>query len=100
MKNSRVKAKLRRNRIIALFIGAAVIFFCVLMAGQIISSNKSNKDQEARRARLEELIAAQEQRAAELDDEEEYIKTREYIEEKAKSIGYVFPDEIIFKRED
>ncbi|MBQ9031078.1 MAG: septum formation initiator family protein [Parasporobacterium sp.] len=100
MKNSRVKAKLRRNRIIALFIGAAVIFFCVLMAGQIISSNKSNKDQEARRARLEELIEAQEQRAAELDDEEEYIKTREYIEEKAKSIGYVFPDEIIFKRED
>ena len=97
---SKVKARLRRNRIIAIFIGAAVIFFCVLMAGQIINSRNNNRDQEARKKRLDEQIAMQEERRAELDDEEAYIKTREYIEEKAKSIGYVFPDEIIFKKED
>ena len=98
--NSRAKARLRKNWIIAVFIGAAVIFFCVLMAEQIMNSRNSNRDQEARKARLDELIAMQEERRAELDDEEAYIKTREYIEEKAKSIGYVFPDEIIFKKED
>ena len=98
--NSRAKAKLRKNWIIAIFIGAAVIFFCILIAGQIINSRNNNKDQEARKKRLDEQIAMQKERQAELDDEEAYIKTREYIEEKAKSIGYVFPDEIIFKRED
>ena len=97
---SEVKKRLRRNRIIAMIIGAAVIIFCILMIGQIISSRNSNKEQEARKARLDEQIAMQEERRAELDDEEAYVKTREYIEEKAKSIGYVFPDEIIFKRED
>ena len=77
-----------------------MIFFCGLMLSQIMSSINNNADKEARKARLEEQIELEEQRRSELDDEEAYIKTREYIEEKAKSIGYVYPDEIIFKRED
>ena len=92
--------RIRRNWIIAIFVGAAVIFFCGLMLSQIMSSINNNADKEARKARLEEQIELEEQRRSELDDEEAYIKTREYIEEKAKSIGYVYPDEIIFKRED
>jgi len=95
-----VRARIRRNWIIAIFVGVAVVFFCVLMLSQIMSSINNNKEKEARKARLEEQIELEEQRRSELDDEEAYIKTREYIEEKAKSIGYVYPDEIIFKRED
>ena len=95
-----VRARIRRNWIIAIFVGAAVLFFCGLMVSQIMSSLNNNADKEARKARLEEQIELEEQRRSELDDEEAYIKTREYIEEKAKSIGYVYPDEIIFKRED
>lgn len=95
-----VKARIRKNWIIAVFVGAAVVFFCGLMVSQIMSSINNNAEKEARKARLEEQIELEEQRRSELDDEEAYIKTREYIEEKAKSIGYVYPDEIIFKRED
>ena len=98
--NRSVKAKLIRNRIIAVFVGAIVIFICVLMIGEITNSRKSNEEKEARKARLEEQIELEEQRGLELDDEEAYINTRDYIEEKAKSIGYVYPDEIIFRRED
>ena len=83
-----------------MFVGAAVVFFCGLMLSQIMSSINNNAEKEARKVRLEEQIELEEQRRSELDDEEAYIKTREYIEEKAKSIGYVYPDEIIFKRED
>ncbi len=75
-------------------------FFCGLMLSQIMNSINNNAEKEARKARLEEQIELEEQRRSELDDEEAYIKTREYIEEKAKSIGYVYPDEIIFRRED
>lgn len=98
--NRQVKAKLRRNRIIAALIGAAVVFVCLVMIGEISNSIKRNEEKEARKARVNEQIELEEQRAVALDDEEEYIKTREYVEEKAKSIGYVYPDEIIFKRED
>ena len=98
--NRHVKAKLIRNRIIAVFVGAVMIFFCILMIGEISNSRKINEEKEARKARLEEQIELEEQRAAELDDEEAYINSKEYIEEKAKSIGYVYPDEIIFRRED
>ena len=95
-----VRARIKRNWIIAFFVGTAVVFFCGLMLSQIIGSINNNAEKEARKARLEEQIELEEQRRSELDDEEAYIKTREYIEEKAKSIGYVYPDEIIFKRED
>ena len=95
-----MKARVKRNWIIALFVGAAVAFFCFLMLRQIMSSINNNAEKQARKARLEEQIELEEQRRSELDDEEAYIKTREYIEEKAKSIGYVYPDEIIFRRED
>lgn len=97
---SQVRAKLRKNRIIAFFVGIAVLFFCIILVTQILSLRNRNREMEARKARLEEQLQLQQQRQAELDDEEEYVKTQEYIEEKAKSIGYVYPDEIIFKRED
>ena len=98
--NRNVRKRLIRNRIIAVFVGAIIVFFCVLMINGIADSRKSNEEKEARKARLEEQIALQEERQAELDDEENYVKTQEYIEEKAKSIGYVYPDEIIFKKAD
>lgn len=95
-----VRRKLRKNRILAVFIGIAVVIFCVISLTQIFRVRSRNEDMEKRRDRLREQLSSEEQRQAELDDEENYVKTREYIEEKAKSIGYVYPDEIIFKRED
>ena len=94
------RARLRRNRIIALLIGIAVIFVCIMLITQILSVRRKNQELEARRDRLNERIAEQEARQTELDDDEAYVKTKEYIEERAKSIGYVYPDEIIFKKED
>ena len=35
-----------------------------------------------------------------LEEEKVYIQTQKYIEEKAKSIGYVYPDEIILTPEE
>lgn len=97
---SRVRRKLRKNRIVAFMVGIAVIFICIIMVTQILSLRRKNAELEARKARLEEQIQAQMHRQAELDDDEAYVRTQDYIEEKAKSIGYVYPDEIIFKRED
>ena len=36
----------------------------------------------------------------ELKEKEDYVKTDEYIEEMARKMGLVYPDEVIFKPED
>lgn len=97
---SRIKAKLRKNRIIAFFVCVIAVFFCIVLVTQILDVREQNQDLKMRSERLDQQIEEQKMRQEELDDDEEYVKTREYIEEKAKAIGYVYPDEIIFKQED
>ena len=97
---AQVRARLLRNRFIAFLLGIAAVSICIVLITQIVQVREKNAEMEARKIRLEEQIALQEERQAELDDEENYVKTQEYIEEKAKSIGYVYPDEIIFKKAD
>lgn len=77
-------------------VAAALVIVCV----KFINLHKTNAELEERKERLEELIEEQEERTAALEDEAEYVKTQEYIEEKARSIGYVYPDEIIFRRSE
>ena len=91
----------RRKRKMILYTICAIIFvtLCVVFGIQIVQLNHKNKEMEKRKVRLEQLLEEQENRAAELEDEEVYTKTKKFIEEKAKSIGYIYPDEIIFKKE-
>lgn len=67
---------------------------------QIHTLRQTNAELKARKARLEELLEEENLRAKELEEEKVYVQTQKYIEEKAKSIGYVYPDEIIFRKED
>ena len=90
----------QKKKILYIVIAAIFILVCVLCTVQIVRTNRKNAELEKRRERLEQLIAEEEQRRTELEDEEIYVQTRKYIEEKAKSIGYVYPDEIIFREDD
>ena len=89
------------RRIILLLLAiAVVIVFCIIAFGQIFRLSTKNAELEERKERLEAMIEEQERRREELEEAGVYVQTLKYIEEKAKSIGYVYPDEIIFKRED
>ncbi|MCF0229056.1 MAG: septum formation initiator family protein [Parasporobacterium sp.] len=98
--NTSLEKKLRKNRIKAVAVAMAVILLCFILLTQILDVNRRNQELQARKARLDEQYAEQEIRSQELEDEALYIGTEEYIEEKAKSIGYVYPDETVFIRED
>ena len=98
-KQKKQTSKFTRFVLVVLGIAAALVF-CAVMGYEIIQLGHKNAELRERRSRLERLIAEQEQRQEELADEAEYVKTQKYIEEKAKAIGYVYPDEIIFKRDD
>lgn len=90
----------QKRKILLIIGGAIFLLFCVLFTVQIVRTGRKNAELESRKERLEQLIAEEEQRRLDLEDEEVYVKTRKYIEEKAKSIGYVYPDEIIFREDD
>jgi len=77
-----------------------VLGFCTVFVVQIIRYTEKNKELEARKERLEQLLNSEILRKQQLEDEEAYIQTKKYIEERAKSIGYVYPDEIIFRKDD
>lgn len=90
----------QKNRILVIIGGIIFLLFCVMCIIQIIRINQKNTELSQRRERLEQLIEEEKQRRLDLEDEEVYVQTRKYIEEKAKSIGYVYPDEIIFREDD
>ena len=94
------KRKLRKNIIPTVIIAMVVVIFCIICGSQILRLHHRNAELKEREARLIELLNNEELRKLELEDEEAYIQTTKYIEEKAKSIGYVYPDEIIFRKND
>ena len=94
------KKKSRKNLIITLIAVVAVAMAVILIGVQIIKLKQKNAEYAARKERLEQQIEEESLRREDLNDEEAYVQTRKYIEEKAKSIGYIYPDEIIFRADD
>ena len=97
MKN---KPNSKKRKIFALMVIAVAVVACVFLVIKITSNSKKIQELEARKARLEELIENENSRKEELDDKEVYVQTQKYIEERAKAIGYVYPDEIIFRKDE
>ncbi len=74
-----------------------VLLICVLTVNAVTLQAK-NKDYRQQEAELKAQISEQKERAKEVKEYEEYVKTDEYIKEVAEEkLGLVDPDEIIFK---
>lgn len=62
---------------------------------------KSMKKQDAeltqKNQNLKETYEAESKRTSELEKQRVYVQTKQYIEEAAKKIGFVYPDEIVLK---
>lgn len=95
------KDRTKRNRLVLAILACVVVVFgCAFLGFQIFNQAQQNAQLKARKERLTELLEEENLRAQALEDEKAYIQTQKYIEEKAKSIGYVYPDEIIFRKDD
>ncbi len=74
-----------------------VTFFC----GTLYISNKSSEEElaklNAQKDKLKEQIVEEEKRTLEIEELRVYVKTMKYVEERAKQLGLVYPDEIIYK---
>lgn len=90
----------KRRVILAVMIAVVFVVGCGLLGMEIFQLRAKNAELEARKARLEQLLEDENVRKELLENEEVYIQTKKYIEEKAKAIGYVYPDEIIFRKDE
>ncbi|MBR7057298.1 MAG: septum formation initiator [Stomatobaculum sp.] len=86
---------------IAMFTITVVVICMALAVGIKVHSLRGKQEMYQERERvLIEQVAAEEERAAELEQERLYIQTNGYIEKTAKEkLGLVNPDEILLKPE-
>ena len=89
-----------KRKLFLILVLVVVVFGCAFLGLQIYNLKKQNTELKARKERLTELLSEEILRSEALEEEKVYIQTQKYIEEKAKSIGYVYPDEIIFRKEN
>jgi len=95
---ARKRKKLEKsNRIGALIIALLLLTFGVVIWSRISVANDriNNLDQQIQD--LEDQYQEQKERAISLEERKVYVQTKKYIEDVAKQLGLVYPDEIIYK---
>jgi cell division protein DivIC len=102
MTKSRNVGRARRKRRNTNRLGIIAITFIVIMLSVVLSTkiyglHEKNKELALKKAELQDTLDLQEQRSKDLESQRTYVQTNEYIEEKARELGYVYPDEIIYK---
>ena len=89
------KKKINRASSFAVMFIAAI--FILIMGVQIQSMKQEDDELAKKEQKLQEAYASEQDRTTELEEQELFVQTKQYIEEAAKKLGFVYPDEIIFK---
>lgn len=99
MKKVRKDAKVKRGRNVINSIAVVFIMlgFVGIMMYQIHNLKEENDELGTREAACQQTYDKEVARTEELEEQKIYVQTKEYVEEAAKKLGFVYPDEIIFK---
>lgn len=93
--------KKRQNRLAMFLVSTAVLMLLLVVGIKSIELREKKAVYAAKEIALEEMIAAEERRAEEIEEFRKYTKTKKYAEEVAKDkLGLVYEGEIIFKEKD
>ena len=82
-----------------------IIFSIILLAASVFVKSMSLMEQkeelEVQAAELTSQIEDAREEYAELEEKEEYMKTKKYVEDVARNqLGLVYPDEIVIRPEE
>ena len=81
-------------------ISAVIVMLAVILAVGSVSQWKKIKERKAQQAEIEAQLKKEQERREELDEQEEYYGTDEYVEDVAKdALGLINPGEILFQPE-
>ena len=95
-----IRKKREQNKKMIIMISFVVIAFCVVLGAQMIKKYNTLSDLKEQKAKLQRQYKKELQLSEELKDKEAYVKTDDYIEEMARNLGLLYPNEVIFKPED
>lgn len=90
--------KRRQNRFSMFLVSLVVVMIMVVVAFRSMGLQQKIDEKMAELNRIEEQIAAEEQRAREIEEYSKEVKTKGFIENMAREkLGLVYEDEILFK---
>lgn len=97
-KSRKRSSRLRQHRQSVLLICLILVALTGVLAVSYIRLQAKNAQYKAQEEELETQIKEEEQRAKDVEEFEEYVKTDDYIKETAEEkLGLVDPNEIVFK---
>lgn len=91
------RKKKNESRLGIVGICAVVVAFGVIMFIKTKDVKEEASDLSKRQQQLEQQLEDDEERAGQLEERKIYVKTKKYVEEVAKSLGLVYPDELIYR---
>lgn len=99
---SRVSKSKKKNDNRGMIVGISLvgIMLCAILLVQTFNAYGTLSDLKKQKKELTQEYNDQLELSDELKEKEDYVKTDEYIEEMARKMGLVYPDEVIFKPED
>jgi cell division protein FtsL len=83
-----------------MMITTVVVAFCIVMGVQMIKKFNTLSELKTQERRLQNQYKKELQLSEELKEQEEYVQTDDYIEEMARKLGLLYPNEVIFKPEE
>lgn len=89
--------KKKKGKLVTFGISVIVLIFSAIMCHQIKESKAELKSLSREEAKLEAQYEEVQAEAAALEERRVYVQTKKYVEEVAKQIGFVYPDEIIYR---
>jgi cell division protein DivIC len=81
-------------------ISLVVVAFCIVVGVQMIQKQNTLRKLQEQESKLTKQYEKELQLSKDLKDQESYVKTDEYVEEMARKLGLLYPDEVIFKPEE
>lgn len=74
--------------------------FCIVVGAQMFQKYSTLRELKEQEMKLQAELESESQKHDELEEQEAYVKTDSYIEEMARKLGLLYPDEVIFKPEE
>ncbi|HIZ07571.1 MAG TPA: septum formation initiator family protein [Candidatus Eubacterium avistercoris] len=97
----KTKRKDQKNRFGKICVSFAVLVLVLVFSVQIVHLYHKNQTYKARQEQLQAQLDEEKEREEELKQKEDYVGSKEYIEDEAKAkLGMAYDNEIIFKEKN
>lgn len=93
----KIKTHRKSNKLGVLGILSVVILMAVLIYSRTADKKSELLDLQKKEEQLKQQLSEEYTRAEALEQQRIYVKTKKYVEDIAKQLGLVYPNEIIYK---